>query len=358
MATAAAQPQVIPSLNTDGIIELVTKAVPKRRPVLIAGAPGIGKTQIVRQVARNLGYDLIVSHPAISDPTDFKGLPWFDAKSKSASFFPIGECEQAFSATRPTLWFFDDIAQAPETVQASTMHLFEEEGSIGNHVLPECVSLIGATNGRQHRAGARGLLEPVKSRFTTIVELIPDYVSWRRWAVQQAHIPSMLIAYLGFCPERLNQFSPSADLTNSPSLRTWEHVAQIEELGLSEEVESVSIAGAVGTEAASEYLAFRKLHASLVNVDDILTRPDKAAIPHNPSELYAVSIALAGRTNKQNFPQVAKYIKRMADAKHGEFAVLTVRSATDRDTTLITTDTYVRLQGTEIGDLITGTIRN
>lgn len=356
MATATAQPQVIPSLQTDGVTELLSKAIIKRRPVLVAGAPGIGKTQIVKQVAANLGHEVIFSHPAVSDPTDFKGLPWFDTKGKSADFYPIGEFAQALAATEPTIWFFDDLAQAPEAVQAACMQLFLER-RVGSHVLPDCVTFVACTNGRAHRAGARGLLEPVKSRFVTIVELIPDYVSWRRWAVN-AGVPVMLIAYLGFCPERLSQFLPSADLTNSPNPRTWEHVAQIEELGLSEEVESTCIAGAVGTEAASEYLAFRKLHASLVNVDDILTRPDKAPIPTNPSELYAVSIALAGRTNAQNFAQVAKYVKRMADAKHGEFAVLTVRSATDRDPKLVHTDTYVRLQSTEIGDLITGNIRN
>src|SRR5215470_3106412 len=107
MATATQTPTVIPALKPQGLIELLSKAIPKRRPVLVAGAPGIGKSDIVAQVVSGLplplnrnigkhkaaakanGWKLIVSHPAVADPTDFKGLPWFDGTR--ADFRPIGE---------------------------------------------------------------------------------------------------------------------------------------------------------------------------------------------------------------------------------------------------------------------------
>jgi hypothetical protein len=352
MTTATATLPTIPTLKPAGLVELLTKAIPKRRPVLVAGAPGIGKTQIIEQTAATLGFDLIVSHPAVSDPTDFKGLPWFDAKSKNADFRPIGEFARALAATRPTIWFFDDLAQAPESVQAACMQLFLAR-RVGDHVLPDCVTFVAATNGRQHRAGARGLLEPVKSRFATIIELTPDIEAWSRWAFGSGISP-MLIAFLRYRPELLSAFSASADLTNSPSPRTWQHAAQVEDLGLSPEVEAVALAGAVGEAAATEYLVFRRMYNSLVNVDAIILNPDKAAIPTAPSELYAVSVALAGKANTQNFGRIARYCERLADAKKGEFAVLTVRSATDRDDKLIYTDAFVRMQTTELGALVTG----
>jgi hypothetical protein len=332
------------------LIELLTKAIAKRLPVCAAGAPGIGKTQLVEQTTATLGYDLIVSHPAVSDPTDFKGLPWFDGKS--ADFHPIGEFAEALKATRPTVWFFDDLAQAPGAVQAACMQLFLAR-RVGAHRLPDCVTFVAATNGRQHRAGALGLLEPVKSRFVTIIELVPCIDAWARWAIG-ANVSPMLIAFLRYRPELLSRFEPSADLTNSPSPRTWQHVAQIEELGLSAEVEAIALAGAVGEAAAMEYLVFRRMYASLVNVDAILLNPDTAAIPSAPSELYAVSVALAGKANAQNLSRIGRYCERLAAASKGEFAVLTIRSATDRDAKLIYTDAYVRLQSTAIGQLISG----
>jgi hypothetical protein len=164
----------------------------------------------------------------------------------------------------------------------------------------------------------------------------------------------MLIAFLRYRPELLSKFEPSADLTNSPNPRTWEHAAQIEDLGLSAEVESAALAGAVGEASATEYQVFRRMYKSLVNVDAIITNPDKAAIPSAPSELYAVSVALAGKANPQNFSRIARYCERMADAQKGEFAVLTIRSATDRDDKLVYTDAFVRLQTTALGQLISG----
>jgi hypothetical protein len=352
MATATQTPQVLPALKPQGLIELLTKAIPKRRPVLVAGAPGIGKTQLVEQTAQALGFNLIVSHPAVSDPTDFKGLPWFDAKSKVADFRPIGEFAAALLATMPTVWFFDDLAQAPESVQAACMQLFLAR-RVGEHILPDCVTFVAATNGRQHRAGARGLLEPVKSRFATIVELHTDIDAWARWAFD-AGISPMLIAFLRYRPELLSKFEASADLTNSPSPRTWQHAAQIEDLDLSAEVESVALAGAVGEAAATEYQVFRRMYKSLVNVDAILLNPDKAPLPTSPNERYAVAIALAGRATEQNFNRICTYAKRWAEAGFGEFAVLTVRSATDKNDKLIYSDAYVRLQTTEFGKLISG----
>ena len=43
--------------------------------ILIVGAPGIGKTEIINQACDEAGMQMIVSHPVVSDPTDYKGLP-------------------------------------------------------------------------------------------------------------------------------------------------------------------------------------------------------------------------------------------------------------------------------------------
>lgn len=184
---------------------LLTAAIPAGLPVLIKGAPGVGKSAIVEQAAAEVGADMILSHPAVSDPTDAKGLPWVGKDGESATFLPFGELAQAIKADRPTVWFLDDLGQAPPAVQASYMQLLLAR-RVNGHKLPDCVTFVAATNRRTDRAGVSGILEPVKSRFAAIVELEADLDEWCKWAIAQ-ELPPELIAFLRFQPHSLSSFS-------------------------------------------------------------------------------------------------------------------------------------------------------
>ena len=341
------------SVTPSQLIELLGKMIPARLPVLITGAPGVGKSDIVAQSAAAANAELLISHPAVADPTDAKGLPWPKAGDSEATFLPFGELARALKATVPTVWLLDDLGQAPPAVQASYMQLLLAR-RVNGHILPDCVTFIAATNRRGDRAGVSGILEPVKSRFAAIVELEPTIDDWSNWAYAQGINP-VLIAFLRFRPALLCNFQASADLTNSPLPRTWSNLAKLEALKLSPAVESAAMAGAVGEGAALEYLAFRQMANSLVNLDAILLDPDRAAIPSKPSELYATAVGLAGRANAGNFARIATYATRLAvEADKGEFAVLLVRDAQRRDPKITYTDSFIRLASGPIGALISG----
>jgi intein/homing endonuclease len=94
-------------------------AINTNRKLLIKGAPGIGKTDIMKQACKKAGADLIVSHPVVSDPTDYKGLPGFSADGKEAHFVPFGELLKLVNAKKKTVYFLDDLGQAPGAVQAA-----------------------------------------------------------------------------------------------------------------------------------------------------------------------------------------------------------------------------------------------
>jgi len=71
-------------------------------PVLLKGAPGVGKSDLVEQAAARIGAALILSHPVVADPTDAKGLPWPD-RGERATFLPFGDLATALAATEPTV---------------------------------------------------------------------------------------------------------------------------------------------------------------------------------------------------------------------------------------------------------------
>lgn len=332
----------------------LSRAIPARLPILITGSPGIGKSDIVAQAAEVAKADLILSHPAVADPTDAKGLPWPVAGKDHATFLPFGELYQAIQATKPTVWFLDDLGQASPAVQASFMQLLLAR-RVNGHKLPDWVSFVAATNRRTDKAGVTGILEPVKSRFASIVELEPNLDDWCNWAIG-AGIPSTLLAFMRFRPDMLSAFKPSADLVNCPSPRTWSHVAKLEALQLPSQVENSAFAGAVGEGGAVEYLAFRKMAASLVSVDQILLNPGTAPLPSKPNELYAVSVALASKANEQNFGRVVQYAERLHGAQKGEFSALIMRDSVRRQPKVVNCDSYIKMACGPLGKLISGEV--
>lgn len=328
----------------------LSRAIEARKPVLVTGAPGIGKSDIVAQAAHDAGADLILSHPAVSDPTDSKGLPW--VVDGHATFLPFGELRQALTAEKPTVWFLDDLGQASPAVQASFMQLLLARRCNG-HALSDHVTFVAATNRRTDRAAVSGILEPVKSRFASIVELTVDVDDWCRWAID-ANVPPEIIAFLRFRPQLLCSFQATADLTNSPVPRTWSHVADILRMNLPAAIQHEAIVGAIGEGAATEFSAFLRMYRELPNIDQILIDPDSVAIPAQPATLYAVASAVAYRTTEQNFGRVAQFIERLQRDGHGEFGVLLLHDAMQRTPAVTQTQAFVKLATGELASLVSG----
>ncbi|MEW5891080.1 MAG: ATP-binding protein [Pseudomonadota bacterium] len=334
---------------------LLAETIAARLPTLIVGSPGVGKSEIVSQAAQAANADIIISHPAVADPTDVKGLPWPGKDGEHATFLPFGELKQALDATKPTVWFLDDLGQSTPAVQAGYMQLLLAR-RVNGHKLPDCVTFVAATNRRGDKAGVNGILEPVKSRFTTIVELQPTLDDWCAWALNNG-VPPELIAFLRFRPNLLQDFKPSVDMDNSPCPRTWKAVADIltkTSLGQHQSLLYPAVAGAVGEGAAVEFVEFLKTYRNLPNPDAILLNPDTAKIPSDPSALYAVSAALAHKANTSNFDRVMTYMRRLKDAGFAEFAVLCIRDAEKKTPEIVNTPAFIGAMAGDFGTLISG----
>ena len=305
-------------------LETLLKATIKARlPVLITGSPGIGKTDIVHQAAADAGHDILVSHPVVEDPTDAKGIPWPNSDSKEAVFLPMGNLAVALKVKKPTVWFLDDLGQSPPAVQAAYMQLLLAR-SVNGHKLPDCLTFIAATNRRTDRAGVSGILEPVKSRFATIVELRPNLDDFVGWAFRH-DINPYVIAFLRFKSDLLCDFKATADMTNSPCPRTWAFVSKLLGLGAPQELEFPMVAGAVGEGAAQEFISFIRLASQLPDPDKVLANPKQAEVPKEPSILHALVSSLVTKANQKNYAKVLQYGDRLMEHNQGEFATFLVK---------------------------------
>ena len=307
----------------------LTASLPKKRKTLIKGKPGVGKSDIVEQAARTVGAELLISHPAVSDPTDYKGMPAITNNGTEAHFLPFGDLDALIKADKLTICFLDDIGQAPHGVQAALMQLILAR-RVNGHAISDDVVFVGATNDSSHRAGVNSILEPVKSRWDTILELEPDVDAWCKWALGPGAMPPEIVGFIRFRPELLCKFEPTRELTNSPSPRTVAAVGRWVADGVTDlEV----LAGAAGQGFAAEFLGFLKIYRALPSIDQILLDPLAAPVPKDPAALYAVTAALVRRFTAQNAGRVFTYAARLPK----EFEVCLVRDAQRQNQELVNT---------------------
>ena len=353
----------IVTVRPSQLAELLQLAIQIREPVLVTGAPGVGKSDIVYQACAKAGAALTVVHPVVSDPTDFKGVLWPDKENGHCNWLLPIEVTTLLEARTLHVCFIDDLGQSLPAVQASFMRPLLPPRAFGGKALPDCVVFIAATNRRIDRAGVSGLLEPVKSRFGTIVNLEPHlcslacsghpdtFVDW--WTSQG--LPAEVLAFLRFKPDLFHDFHPTADLTNSPSPRMWAKVGKWLNAGLPRDLETPTIAGAVGVGAAAEFIAFLKVYRELPDPDEIIKAPNKALIPKEPSTLYAIAGALASRASPKTFPNILRYVERLREAGFAEFGVLIIRDSYRRDNAIGFTKAFMEMSSqSDYGKIMDG----
>lgn len=308
-------------------------AIQIRRPVLIEGAPGLGKTQIPGQVAQELGIPERVIHAPLMQPEDY-GMPVVNAARDGVTFvvpaekFPIegSDCEDE------GVLVIDELPQADAAGQKILANLIQAREIHGKRLKPGW-SIVATGNGQQHRAGANRLLSHLRHRMTTI-QFEPHLDDWCAWALDN-EVNIGVISFLRFRPGLLADFDPQREI--SPTPRGWvEGVSAIMDK-VPAESEFEMIKGAVGEGAAAEFMGYLKILRKLPDPDAILLDPKKAPVPEDPATRYAIAGAVAARATEKNFDRVVTYAKRLPP----EFMVLVIRDAVAGDNNILKTRAFI-----------------
>lgn len=254
-----------------------------RISIMIWGPPGIGKSSIVNQVAKenNLNFiDLRLSQLA---PTDLRGLPVADngiSKWYPPDFLP---------RTGKGILFLDEINMAPPAMQAIAQQLILDR-HVGSYKVPDEWFIWAAGNRKEDRASVFDMPAPLANRFLHL-QIESDFESFRVYALEN-NIHEELIAFLSFCPLLLHQQDPHQPAWPSP--RSWEMASMLYKAGL-------DIAPAVGTGTAAELTSFLRICETIPDFLPILEgKGNKITLPEEPSVKYAVVTGLAFRAGDAN----------------------------------------------------------
>ena len=234
-------------------------------PMFLWGPPGIGKSQIVAQVAAELKLPLIDIRAVLLDPVDLRGVP--SVENGSTRWNP-----PIFLPTEGEgVLFLDELSQAPDSVQSSLLQLVLDR-KLGEYRMPDGWRILAAGNRVTDGTFSRKISKALGSRFATHLELAVDLDEWCAWAINN-DVPAEIIGFLRLRPDLLHHFDPKAQGNSFPCPRVWANVGQF--MGkLPLEAELPFFAGALGFGPAAEFTSFLQIYRDLPDIEAIMLDPD------------------------------------------------------------------------------------
>jgi len=334
-------------INTKQYSELLSYLYERKVPMFVQGGPGIGKSEIPRQVfakiaeQKNLEFvrwdkttlsekDALAKHPekyfvfcdqrlSQMDTTDLRGIPKMsgDKMESMPPFWVKFFCNEKAEG----VIFFDEINLAPPIVQGSAYQIIHD-GSMSDMKLSDKVYLIAAGNRAEDKAFTFELPLPLRDRFAEI-ELVPDAESWTNWA--SANVNPHIVAFINWKESYLYKVSESGqDKSTTPrGLKRASDLIGKKNITSPDVTLLASIS--CGEAFATEFQAYVKYFQAL-DWDKIYSNPETVA-KLEVSQLFAVSGGLSEHFQKSpdKFNDIVTVIEHMAP----EFSVMSLRMMRD-----------------------------
>ena len=326
-------------------LEYLIKA---KQPVMLHGSPGVGKSQVVKQVADKLGIEMIDLRLSQLDPVDLRGVPSVD-KTKVGKT-EVGKTSWNVPSFLPTdgsgILFLDEINSAAQATQAAAYQLVLDR-KLGDYELPPGWAMVAAGNRSTDRAIVNAMSTALKNRFTHLNYEVNNE-DWCEWALTH-NIAIEVLGFIRFRPMLLNEFEQRneskeekervqrlKDAQDFATPRSWEFLSKVVQQKPGNDVEYELYTGIVGEGAAAEFMGYLKYYRDLPNLDALLMNPGAAKVPEEPATLYSLSTGLATKATQDNMERVVKYALRLP----AEFQVLLMKDAITRDNDLTQTKSF------------------
>lgn len=257
----------------------LTKIIDKKvkHSVFLWGPPGIGKSSVVKKVAKDCKLELVDLRISQLAPTDLRGLPFIEkgqAKFAPPSFLPT---------TGRGILCVDEFNMASPSMMGIAQQLILDR-QVGDYSVPEDWFIIAAGNRTEDRAAVSQMPAPVANRFIHF-NVDADLASWKEYAIKTG-VNEQIISFLNFRPQLLFNFNKNA--TAWPSPRSWEFANTLLDV-------DIDIEAAVGGGTAAEFYAYQSIYSRLPDVDAVIAG-ESVDVPTEPSLMYAVCGALVSRS--------------------------------------------------------------
>jgi hypothetical protein len=267
------------------------KAFKVQRPLFLWGPPGIGKSELVENITKDLGGYMIDLRLGQMEPTDIRGIPFYNKDSGKMDWAPPVELpdDELASQYPIVVLFLDELNSAAPSVQSAAYQLILNR-RIGKYKLPDNVVMVAAGNRESDKGVTYRMPTPLANRFIH-QEMKVDFASWQEWAVLNK-IHKDVVGYLSFAKQDLYDFDAKSASRAFATPRSWSFVSELLDDECDNDTLTNLIAGTVGEGLAVKFMAHRKVASKMPNPVDILKGKVKDLNVKEVSAMYSLVISM------------------------------------------------------------------
>lgn len=254
----------------------IISSMAHRQSILLLSAPGVGKSDAVRQAAQAAGLDCKSLLGTQIAPEDVSGIPRI--VGERSVFCPprilLPEKPEKFCL------FLDELPACSPDIQKAFYSLLLER-RLGEHKLPEGTWVVAAGNRAEDRSLVRSLSAALVNR-TIILQVRVDVKEWVQWAIEN-HIREDIISYILLVPDALQRPVPNLPVPFSTP-RAWASLSQAMDLLAAKDILTEStmqavVFGSVSAEDAAVFVELQTFSLSeqqkaLKDADEYIFDPD------------------------------------------------------------------------------------
>ncbi|MBR4444352.1 MAG: AAA family ATPase [Solobacterium sp.] len=297
--------------------------VSKQRPIFLIGAPGIGKTAIVEQIAEELGIGFVSYAMTHHTRQSALGLPYIVNKKYGDAEYSVSEYtmseilasvyeEMKRTGKTEGILFLDEINCVSETLAPGILQFLQYK-TFGRHRVPDGWVIVTAGNPSEFNENAREFDIAMLDRLKKIT-VEPDLDVWKTYAAD-SHVHPVILAYLQLRPQHFYHVETTLDGMSFVTARSWDDLSQMltiyEDNNLPADKDLIAQYlqdEDIARSFANYYDLYRKYHAEYpiedilqgTVSDEVIQRAHQASFDERLSLVTMIVSALDDRITKQN----------------------------------------------------------
>lgn len=281
-------------------------------PIMVWGAPGIGKSQIVRETAAEYGLSMLDLRLNYYEESDLLGIPV--KTEQGMEFVKYSQLPSSGNG----VWFLDELTHARTSLQGLVFQLIQDN-AIESYSVPEgWRHYVAASNLASHRSISNPMPSGLQSRFTGgHYLLVPDVNDWTSWATSHG-VDTRLVSFINYM-ERMDRKPWLFRMEGTEPIltpRNWAIGVNYAVANLSGKLLENAIMGMIGEENGIELVQYLKAASDMPNLDRILRGDiEWFKAEHDASRYYLLisSLAKEAVNNLQNLDRILETVLHLSD---------------------------------------------